>query len=457
MNEFQASRGVCVGVCERERERKRERERERERDPISIRSAVHAVVSTENESRTILTPSSFFLSRRQQKQCSHKIVMIRQHLNEHDNLSAVTSEYVREQEDIVTERKAEIQLKWDAVDQGWQDLEHGMKDVGLTMSSSINSGVVLLNVGGSDLYLPSRGFEAKNGSSPGWTLRDLFGAGDWDDRLPRSKNGRVFVDQSPSCVGYLIQTAANMSGRATASPMRGVEELPADELTYLAHVAGTLGFSTLPTGMAVSGGSTVLKADEIGPTTAAISDWCPGEPESLQLLYRASRDGWTAASFHSKCDGVCSTITLARVQARSPETTDSIVGGFSSVSWDCVENWTASPGAFVFMLSDGTVNPQQHSQPTRWGLKNDQDENAVYRHSGHGPAFGAGLDFHVALNETPGTLQTSHYTYDIPRGSSYLCLSHRAVVEVEVFRVWPKGKTPPTTVGSASHSTRKGR
>lgn len=47
-------------------------------------------------------------------------------------------------------------------------------------------------------------------------------------------------------------------------------------------------------GMAVEGGSEVLQPNDINRLTATLRRWCPGKPAKMELLYRASRDGWTS-------------------------------------------------------------------------------------------------------------------------------------------------------------------
>jgi len=41
--------------------------------------------------------------------------------------------------------------------------------------------------------------------------------------------------------------------------------------------------------------------------------WFGNEQQEWQLLYRASKDGFSAASFHTKCDGHSPTLTVVLV------------------------------------------------------------------------------------------------------------------------------------------------
>ena len=49
--------------------------------------------------------------------------------------------------------------------------------------------------------------------------------------------------------------------------------------------------------------------------------------------WRASVDGWAASTFHSRCDGKGPTVTIIRVGRY-------IFGGYTSVSWGTLTEWT---------------------------------------------------------------------------------------------------------------------
>ena len=64
----------------------------------------------------------------------------------------------------------------------------------------------------------------------------------------------------------------------------------------------------------------------------------------LELLYRASRDGFQAQDFHSRCDGKGATITVIKCSGGF------VFGGYADVSWDSHGEYTHSPQAFLFSL-----------------------------------------------------------------------------------------------------------
>ena len=59
---------------------------------------------------------------------------------------------------------------------------------------------------------------------------------------------------------------------------------------------------------------------------SVLKGWLPSQEGKWRLLYRASRDGFAAAAFHSKCDNKGPTVTVVK-------SGNNIFGGFTEVSW----------------------------------------------------------------------------------------------------------------------------
>ena len=90
--------------------------------------------------------------------------------------------------------------------------------------------------------------------------------------------------------------------------------------------------------------------------TCTIQKYClrqllNGIASTATLLYRASRDGWKYADFHSRCDNKGATITLFRTDDGR------VCGGFTSVSWDTSWSNKTDSKAFVFSLDRQLVFP----------------------------------------------------------------------------------------------------
>ena len=154
----------------------------------------------------------------------------------------------------------------------------------------------------------------------------------------------------------------------------------------------------------------------------------PGQVK-LELLYRASRDGWQAQDFHSRCDGKGATITVIKSSGGF------VFGGYADVPWHSQNNDTQSLQAFLFSLhSPSGVGPVKLPL-----VQNHQ--HAMYCGASYGPSFGHGRDMHVADGANGNTNSHTNLgrTYQLPTGQSaksFFTGAHRfQAAEVEVYQV----------------------
>ena len=153
----------------------------------------------------------------------------------------------------------------------------------------------------------------------------------------------------------------------------------------------------------------------------------------MDLIYRGSRDGMTSNNFHNKCDNKGPTIVLYKNEK-------SIFGGFTSISWSTDGNWHSSPDCFIFTL----INIH-NTEPTKFPLKNN-DSNAVYHYSKHGPCFGGGHDIGVNQSDylTNKIYTNFPYSYQdvLGKGKSIFngnlnnSNEHFYLKEIEVFKLF---------------------
>lgn len=150
-------------------------------------------------------------------------IMTRQHQNGHDKFKNRSLVHFRHMEGTLQQRHAEMSKQWDNLDQEWTNVEKKMSEVGLSMSwasledkmseaavsmrSPRTPDPVVLNVGGSEVYIPHFVLEGlQQSSGPHTFFGDLFRGGVWDERLPRDSDGQVFLDENPACFQHLVQT-----------------------------------------------------------------------------------------------------------------------------------------------------------------------------------------------------------------------------------------------------------
>ena len=78
--------------------------------------------------------------------------------------------------------------------------------------------------------------------------------------------------------------------------------------------------------------------------------------------------------------------------------------------------WVRARGSFVYSLrnNDGL-------SPFKSTLKDENDQDEIHRHSGHGPTFGRGHDLYIASDAGSNTKSYTNFgrTYNLPHGYIY--------------------------------------
>jgi len=115
-----------------------------------------------------------------------------------------------------------------------------------------------------------------------------------------------------------------------------------------------------------------------------LAQWLP--EKRFTLIYKASRDGFSAANFHAKCDFPG---TLTVIQSVGGW----LFGGFASKSWKPTGDNQADESAFIFTLTNPHSIP-----PTKYTLKNDKIQFSIYCSNSYGATFGGGNDIYVSDN-----------------------------------------------------------
>jgi hypothetical protein len=108
------------------------------------------------------------------------------------------------------------------------------------------------------------------------------------------------------------------------------------------------------------------------------------DTNSFKLLWRGSRDGFQAISFHQHCDNIKNTLVLVK------STNKAIFGGYTTVPWTSPEGdrTEADNSAFLFSL----INKNKLPKIFRVKQNNFQEtqvlQDAVCHCPGDGPGFG---------------------------------------------------------------------
>ena len=130
---------------------------------------------------------------------------------------------------------------------------------------------------------------------------------------------------------------------------------------------------------------------------------------NLLLLWRGSRNGFGAGTFHRLCDGTAKTLTVIK------STTGYIFGAYTSVAWASPSTaaYKSDSKAFLFTLT----NPA--NMPLKLKIKAGQEHHAVVHGSGYGPIFGDGNDLGIEDQSNTNTKsRVRSSSYDAPNGQT---------------------------------------
>jgi hypothetical protein len=144
------------------------------------------------------------------------------------------------------------------------------------------------------------------------------------------------------------------------------------------------------------------------------------------LLYRASKHGFAAKKFHSKCDNHANTLTIVKSQ------NGFIFGGYTEQLWNQSGGYKSDPNAFIFSLVNKDQNPIK--------MKVRKPENAIYCRSDCGPTFGwssgfSNVDGSTSCSRLDGVYVHPTYAPDSNEARSFLAGSESfQAAEIEVFK-----------------------
>ena len=148
------------------------------------------------------------------------------------------------------------------------------------------------------------------------------------------------------------------------------------------------------------------------------------------LLYRASRDGFGAADFHSKCDIQSTFLVIIKTNESF------IFGAYTETDWSS-GGFKTDNSAFIFSLEN------KDGQPLK--INCIQPEYAVYSNpfSSYGPTFGRGHDIYISDNSNSSSASFSNlgdsfkhpnYAFGTTQAKSFLAGSYNfQTADIEVY------------------------
>ena len=116
-------------------------------------------------------------------------------------------------------------------------------------------------------------------------------------------------------------------------------------------------------------------------------EFCEKKDKRWVLIYKASRDGFDAAAFHTRCSNRGPTMTIMK------SNDDHLFGGYTAIPWTSDGSYKEDSTAFLFTLSNPHGIP-----PTKYSINPAQSNHAVYHYPASGPSFGGGQDMGVTYD-----------------------------------------------------------
>jgi len=170
-------------------------------------------------------------------------------------------------------------------------------------------------------------------------------------------------------------------------------------------------------GLSLPGSKIVKKQSDI----SLLKKWInPKKDSNFKLLYSGSKDGFTPADFHKKCDKKRNTLVII-------QTTDNkaVFGGFIDKPWDQSGAYMVTDKAWLFSLT----------QKKKYKIKEGMSQYAGYGNASYGPCFGGGNDFYTSgdFRTTQGSCNPHSFDFT---DSKKLCGGPSFTVkEIEVYQV----------------------
>jgi len=160
-----------------------------------------------------------------------------------------------------------------------------------------------------------------------------------------------------------------------------------------------------------------------GEQASMLKKWISNGTVRFKLIYRGTRDGFSASTFHSKCDKFKPTVSI--IQSNN----NKIFGGFTDQDWTNSANYKTSSNVFLFSITE----------KQKFFLKPNMAQNSSYGNASFLATFGGGHDF--CLRDNCNTVNTSYsnfgHSYETNgKPKEFLTGSYNFTVkEIEVYKV----------------------
>ena len=238
-------------------------------------------------------------------------------------------------------------------------------------------------------------------------------------KIERSVALYVLKSGGPTGVDRIGRNGPGYIGRIAYIDHNGERhDYPASALSFMAPSKNAAG-ETVPASYVNLGGYDTRSAE----SSYSLKEITPGSfSEASNLLYKASRDGWSAAAFHQRCDNKGATYTRAIINDGR------VLGAYTPLSWSStVQNYQNDANAFLY---DGTTKfPAANGA---WG----PGQYATYTNATYYPTFGGGHDMYISGRD----MYNNAYTFvtsdgKAPFGRNKYTYQQYTLQDIEVYSV----------------------
>ena len=164
----------------------------------------------------------------------------------------------------------------------------------------------------------------------------------------------------------------------------------------------------------------IMKYNDLNLIETGIKNKLKKTIKKFNLLFRASRDGYSSSNFHSKCDGRGNTLIIVKTTNRRR------FGGFTDLQWDQSGNYKTGSNPFIFSLDEKEIYYSKNGS------------NSIYCHSSYGPTFGGGHDFYIcnSCNSSNSSYENMNNSYE-NNGKKYPLTGSNSflVADYEVYQL----------------------
>ena len=161
----------------------------------------------------------------------------------------------------------------------------------------------------------------------------------------------------------------------------------------------------------------------------------PAWSQHATLVYRASDHGYTAAAFHSYCDGIAPLFLVIRANSGY------IVTAYTVVPFTSSNGYKSAPSGTNWL---NRLFPSGY-QTTKWtNSVTNRNQYSIYDKSTYGPIFGSGHDLYIPDNFDTQYGYTNPSSYTVPTNSTLFGNYNTwAVLDMEAYAVVPPPFIPP--------------